>query len=440
MKIQTILAATILIQSVGFAEAVKDREGAVRSDRAKMEKQDRWIYNDIDAGFAQAKKSGKPVLVALRCVPCKGCMGIDQSILTSDELQPLLDQFVCVRIINANALDLSKFQFDFDLSFSTIFFNADGTIYGRFGSWQHQKDEADVSTAGYKATMLEAIKVHKGYPANKASLEEKQGGPTPFKTPIEIPPLAGKYQRELNWDGKVVQSCVHCHMIGDAYRSWYRDAGKPIPVQFIYPMPAPETVGLRFDSKESSEVFDVTPGSPAAAAGLLPRDRIASVNGQPIISIADFAWVLHRAPDQAALKIVAIRKDKPVESTLLLASGWRGKADISARHSIWSMRAMVFGGMNMADMTDEERQAAKLPLDTMALRVKGAGANFGPYGTAMKTGFKKDDIIVSVDGNTKRTTESALVGPLLNGHAVKEKVKFIVQRGADRIELMLPMQ
>ena len=31
------------------AETVKDREGAVRSDAAKMEGSDRWIYNDIEA-------------------------------------------------------------------------------------------------------------------------------------------------------------------------------------------------------------------------------------------------------------------------------------------------------------------------------------------------------------------------------------------------------
>ena len=28
-----------------------------------------WIYDDIDAGFAAAKKSGKPMLVVFRCVP-----------------------------------------------------------------------------------------------------------------------------------------------------------------------------------------------------------------------------------------------------------------------------------------------------------------------------------------------------------------------------------
>ena len=28
-----------------------------------------WIYDDLDAGFAAAKKSGKPLLVNFSCVP-----------------------------------------------------------------------------------------------------------------------------------------------------------------------------------------------------------------------------------------------------------------------------------------------------------------------------------------------------------------------------------
>ena len=35
-------------------------------------------------------------------------MGIDASVLGEPSLEPLLDQFVCVRVINANALDLSR--------------------------------------------------------------------------------------------------------------------------------------------------------------------------------------------------------------------------------------------------------------------------------------------------------------------------------------------
>ena len=28
-----------------------------------------WIYDDVNAGFAEAKKSGKPLAIFLRCVP-----------------------------------------------------------------------------------------------------------------------------------------------------------------------------------------------------------------------------------------------------------------------------------------------------------------------------------------------------------------------------------
>jgi len=28
-----------------------------------------WIYDDLDAGIAEAKKSGKPLMVVYRCVP-----------------------------------------------------------------------------------------------------------------------------------------------------------------------------------------------------------------------------------------------------------------------------------------------------------------------------------------------------------------------------------
>jgi hypothetical protein len=421
------------------AETVKDREGAVRSDRETMEKSDRWIYNDVARGFAEAAKNGKPVLVVLRCVPCMACRGIDASILSSQELQPLLDQFNCVRVINANTLDLSKFQFDYDLSFSTLFFNADGTLYGRYGSWQHQRDSNDATTAGYKAALDAALSVHRNYPANKSALEPKQGGPAPFKIPIEIPALAGKYERDLDWSGKVVKSCVHCHQIGDAFRAWYHDQGKPIPLELIYPMPAPETIGLTLDTQFAATVKGVAADSAAAQAGLSAGDEIVSFNGAPLLSIADFAWSMHRMPDTGEATLGVRRAGKMVDIKLSLASGWRTKSDISTRVGTWPMRGMATGGLKLQNAPAAKRESLGITPGTMALEVAFVG-QYGMHGAAKKAGFQQGDVLVEVDGFSADITEGQLIGRLLTQYAPKSSLKTIVRRGAERVELQLPVQ
>ena len=422
------------------AETVKDREGAVRNDRATMEKDARWIYNDWERGFAEAKRTGKPLLVVLRCVPCLACSGIDAQVLLQEtDLVPLLDQFVCVRVINANSLDLARFQFDYDLSFSTLFFNGDGTVYGRYGSWSHQRDAQDKTTAGYKRALAAALAIHRDFPANKAALAGKQGGPTPFKTPLEIPALAGKYPFALNWDGKVMQSCVHCHQVGDAFRAFYREKKEAIPAEWIYPSPAPESIGLTLAADQIARVESVAAGSIAARGGLRPGDDLVRLAGQPLISIADLSWALHRAPESGALPAQLRRGGAETAVTLTLPAGWREKADISKRSGTWPMRGMAEGGMILDDLGAEERGRRGLGEKDMALFVKGLG-QYGKHAAAKNAGFQKDDVIVQLDGSSARITESELIGRLLAKYRPGEQVKATVLRGTQRVELSLPMQ
>lgn len=37
---------------------------------------------------------------------------------------------------------------------------------------------------------------------------------------------------------------MHCHQIGDAIRQGFREKKQAIPAEWIYPFPAPETIGL----------------------------------------------------------------------------------------------------------------------------------------------------------------------------------------------------
>jgi len=89
-------------------------------------------------------------------------------------------------------MDLTVFQFDYDLTFAAFFMNADKSIYGRFGSRSSRKDGTqDISMEGFREALTAALELHKGYPGNKASLAGKQGVQPRFKTPDEYPSLKG---------------------------------------------------------------------------------------------------------------------------------------------------------------------------------------------------------------------------------------------------------
>jgi hypothetical protein len=373
-------------------------------------------------------------------VPCLACSGIDAQVLQQeDQLGPLLDQFVCVRLINANALDLARFQFDYDLSFTTMFFNGDGTVYGRYGSWIHQTDAQNKATAGYQRALEAALALHKGYPANKASLAGKQGNPMPFRTPIEMPKLAGKYARELDWNGQVVQSCVHCHQVSDALRANLREQKKEIPEQWIYPWPAPDTIGLTLAVDHSARIVAVAADTPAQKSGLQLEDDIVSLAGQPLLSIADVSWALHNAPGAGTLPAVVRRAGVEKNVDLTLPPNWRQRADIGRRVGTWPMRAMALGGMVLEDLKEADRATHGVDGDELALYVKSVG-QYGEHAAAKNAGFRKDDVIVEFDGTTKRETESTIIGTLLQKHHRGDRVKAVVLRAGERVDLTLPMQ
>ncbi len=441
-RLIVLLALTLMLECATLSSrsaAVNDREGAVRGDKAAMENDARWIYNDYQRGFTEAKRTGKPLLVVLRCVPCLACTGIDASVLTEPELTPLLDQFVCVRVINANALDLSLFQFDYDLSFSTLFFNGDGTVYGRYGSWTHQKNAQDKTIAGYKRALEATLAIHRGYPANQSSLAPKRGSPTPYKHPIEMPSLLGKYFLELNWNSKVLPSCVHCHQIGDAFRISYREKKQPVPLELIYPWPAPETIGLTLAPEHVARISAVAPHSPAAQAGLQTDDDLVAIAGQPLVSIADVSWALHHAPNSGALPLVVRRQGAERPLSLVLPSEWRRKSDISKRVGTWPMRAWATGGLSLDDLSASERERRGISPNGLALFVKGMG-QYGQHAAGKNAGFQKDDVILQIAELSQRMTEGELIGHLLQKHPAGERVKATVLRGKERLELSLPMQ
>ena len=56
-----------ILFALGAAHA-QDKTG-LRTALSDQKYDDTWIYEDLDAGYAAATKSGKPLLVCFSCVP-----------------------------------------------------------------------------------------------------------------------------------------------------------------------------------------------------------------------------------------------------------------------------------------------------------------------------------------------------------------------------------
>lgn len=425
------------------AETVKDREGAVRGDKAKMEAGDRWIYNDLAAGFVEAQRTGKPLMVVLRCVPCLACMGLDTEVLVENpELTPLMDQFVRVRLINANSLDLSLFQFDYDLSFSVIFLNADRTIYGRYGSWEHQQDSQNRATASLRAALDRVLSLHSSYPGNRASLAGKKGDPMAYRTPVDLPEIKkmAKYGPELDWNGKVVGSCVHCHQIGDAVRQEIRSSGAAIPLSWLFPYPTAGSLGMTLAEDPVTGVSAVEDDGISSRGGLKAGDEILALDGQPLVSVADLSWVLHRFPDAGVLPVRVSRGGASLDLKMELPQGWRAKGPSNGKRvGYWPMRAMAFGGMKLESLDEAARAGRGIAGGALALEALHVG-EYGKHAAAKNAGFRKGDVIVEIDGSRAPLSEIDLLAKILQERRPGEKVPAVVLRGTQRLSLSIPVQ
>lgn len=423
------------------AAVAQDRQTKVLNDRAKVEASGFWIYNDLPKGIEQARKTGKPLLVVFRCIPCEHCAQLDERTVARDAaIQKLLEQFVCVRIVHANGMDLSLFQFDYDQSWAAFFLNADRTIYGRYGTRSHQTESHDdMSLEGFGQALEGALKLHREYPKNKAVLAAKHGPAPEVKAPEEYPFFKGKYGPKLDYQGKVVQSCIHCHQVGEAKRLAFRLAGKPVPDPVLYPYPNPKILGLVLDPRTRATLKSVAAGSAAERGGFKAGDEIVTVAGQPVLSTADIQWVLHHTGPSATLKTEVRRAGKTVPLTLVLEPGWRQRDDISWRATSWDLRRMATGGLLLEELPAAERQKVGIAADALALRVKHAG-EYGEHAAAKKAGFQKQDVLVSVDGQASAMTETSLLAYLLNNKRPGDRVPVTVLRNGARVELKLPMQ
>lgn len=401
-----------------------------------------WIYNDLNRAFQQAEQSDKPILVVMRCIPCHECVKLDDELVDQDPvIRPLLDQFVCVRQVSTNGLDLNQFQYDTDQSFAVFMLNADGTVYGRFGTRSHRTEwYGDVSLPGLAQALQGALDLHAGYPDNRAMLEGKRGGEVEVASPENYPSLKDKYTDQLNYDGELAKSCIHCHQIGEAQREFYWSKNQAIPQRVLFPYPHPKSIGLILDPKERATVQSLVDGTAAAASGLKVGDKIELFGGQPPLSFADIQWVLHQTDAAGgSIPMSVLRGDDRLSLSMELKADWRQLGDLSWRASTWALRRMVTGGMVLEALDQPTRDERSVPAGEMALQVKHVG-QYGAHRAAKDAGFQQGDLLIAYDGRKDLTSEAVLLNHAISNLAAGDRVTAIVRRGNREVSLQLPIQ
>ncbi|MCF7960570.1 MAG: thioredoxin family protein [Pirellula sp.] len=417
--------------SAQFASA-QSREAKVLGDKRKFESLGLWYYNDLDSAFVEAAKSEKPLMVVLRCIPCEECVKLDDDLVEADPaIQQLMKSFVRVRIVGTNGLDLSLFEFDTDQSFGVFFFNADRTLYGRYGTRSDRTQwQKDVSVEGLGKALQVTLKLHRNYPANRVSLLNKQPKKPLFASPEKIPALASKYTGKIDYEGNVVKSCIHCHQIGDAMREYYHAQDAKLPESLLFPYPHPKTIGLILDPKECATVESVVDASAAKAAGFQKGDRIELLAGQPMLSFADVQWVLNSFPSDGGQMVASVtRGNETIDLNLKLDSGWRTREDIGWRASTWGLRRIGLGGMFLKPVSDDMRASLGIASDKMALVVEHVGA-FAPHDRAKQAGVLKGDVLVDYDGRRDLLRETDVLAYAINQVEKERSVPMRFFRGS----------
>jgi len=431
-----------LLTGLNCAEA-QTREQKVREDKKRIEASGYWYYNDLEKGIKQAAAENKPLMVVLRCLPCEECVKLDDELVESDpRVKPLLDQFVRVRIVGTNGLDLSLFQFDYDQSFAVFFLNADKTIYCRYGTRSHRTNWSDdVSIEGLGKAMEGVLELHKQFPSNRDLLKAKTGFRPLFPTPEQFPLLKDKYSSRIEYEGKVVQSCIHCHQIGDAIRQeTRRNMKNGFPDEVLFPYPHPKTFGIIIDPSSSGIIKEIVASSLADKAGFKKSDKILRMNSQPILSIADVQWVLNSISGRGGkVEFILGRGKENIALSMELENGWRVQEDISWRVSTWGLRRMVLGGMVLENIPQEEKVKQAGQKNETQLRVKHVG-QFGPHAAAKNAGFQQGDFVLSFDGKSDFQNESELIRYALQNKKVGDRVPVKVIRNSKALDLQLPIQ
>lgn len=395
-----------------------------------VEQTDSWVYNNIQQAINDSKTQNKPIFVTFRCVPCKACSAFDADVANGNERvrQLVKDKFIAVRQVEMKGVDLSRFQFEYDLNWAGIFINADGAVYARYGTQSSEGPDAYNSIDGLMNTMNRVIELHAGYPDNRAELLGKQGDEKPIRNAVELP---GLYNRDKYAQQTTRQNCIHCHNIHDAEHQHALETGRYSP-ELLLKYPLPDNIGMKIDRQSGVRIREIVSESAADQAGLQPNEEIVRMNGQRVTSIADMQWVLHHLPNLDTQ--VEVDTHVSGRHTVMLKAGWK-RYDFSWRASMWNAPPRFQAWAPV--LAPEERMKLGLPDSHTALEIRWINRESAGGLRAIEDGLREKDVIIAIAGKPLQMNTRQFNVHIKSNYKVGDVLPIKVLRNGKTEELQL---
>ena len=322
-----------------------------------------------------------------------------------------------------NHVDIARFEFDFDTTWSAFFTDADLNIYSRYGGRDENNADSRMSKASLCRTMQEVLEVH---PRRLAASDEVlrellHPGPAKKTVPEDMPLLRANHE-----------GCLHCHQVRE-YTLLQTTRDQTFNRRTLFVFPLPENLGIRMEKDHGHRVAEVQAESAAAKAGVKAGDVVTRVNDVPVHSEYDVRWALHRAPDEAPLRFAIERPTaggdpERLQLELEPTGNWR-TTELSWRRSLRSVPLQL--GMLAYGRGPEERAKAGLPPDTMAIRVVSVRGD----GLSNTLGLQKEDLIIELGGRNVERTFEEFKSDLLRLYVPGDTVEVMVLRDGERQRL-----
>ena len=284
-----------------------------------------------------------------------------------------------------NGIDLNQFQFDYDQTWAVMFLRHDGTVLARYGTRGDKDGMKYNSLDGLTTTMRSVLDVHRHWqPGLEKRYAAKKGPIAKHATADQIPSKTISNILAREKQGK--QSCIHCHNVYDGLRDDAISQRDYDPAK-RYKYPLPQSIGWNVDAASGTKITKVIAGSAAAQAGMRSGQRIKTMNGQPVHSIADIQFVLHNLGERANLIIETLSSDidRTTSKTVSLRPGWK-VGDIGWRASMYGMPPKP--GLWVEAMGNGEKGKLGIAKDKLALKVRGV---FGR--DVRRSGLQQGDVI-----------------------------------------------